>query len=76
MLLMLRSILAERFTLKAHLEMRELPIYELVVARADRTLGPQLRPSPTDCDALMAAVRAGGSLPTRQPNQPPPCGAI
>jgi len=76
MLLMLRSLLEERFKLKAHLETRELPIYELVVARADHTLGPQLRPSPTDCDALIAAVRAGGAPPARQPNEPPPCGAM
>ena len=73
--LMIRSLLQERFRLKTHMETRELPVYELVLARADRALGPQLRQS-TDCDNLMAALQAGGPPPTRQPNQPPPCGAM
>src|SRR5262249_16083127 len=30
--LMVRSLLAERFQLKAHIERRELPVYDLVVA--------------------------------------------
>ena len=76
MLLMLRSLLEERFKLKAHRETRELPVYELVVARADGKLGPELRQSTVDCDALVAAVRAGAPPPPRQPNQPPPCGAM
>jgi uncharacterized protein (TIGR03435 family) len=74
--LMIRSLLEERFKLKTHLETRELPVYELVRARADGSLGPQLRQSTVDCDALMAAVRAGAPRPARQPNEPPPCGAM
>jgi uncharacterized protein (TIGR03435 family) len=76
LLLMIRSLLEERFKLKAHLETRELPVYELVVARADGKLGPRLRPSTVDCDALTAARRAGGPPPALQPNEPPPCGAM
>lgn len=76
MLLMLRSLLEERFKLMAHRETRELPVYELVVARADGKLGPQLRQSAVDCDALVAAVRAGALPPARQSNQPPPCAAM
>jgi uncharacterized protein (TIGR03435 family) len=76
MLLMLRSLLEERFKLKAHRETRTLPIYELVIARADRMLGPELRTAALDCDALTAALRAGNPPPARQPNQPPPCGAM
>jgi uncharacterized protein (TIGR03435 family) len=76
MLLMLRSLLEERFKLVAHRETRELPVYELVLARTDGKLGPELRQSTIDCDALIAAVRAGGPPPPRQPNQPPPCGAM
>ena len=76
LLLMLRSLLQDRFKLRAHRETRELPIYELVVARADGKLGPELRQSAVDCDALNAAVRGGAPLPARQPNEPPPCGAM
>ena len=74
--LMIRSVLEERFKLKTHMETRELPVYELVLARADGVLGPQLRQSAVDCDALVAAVRAGAPPPARQPNEPPPCGAM
>jgi uncharacterized protein (TIGR03435 family) len=74
--LMIRSLLQERFKLRTHVETRELPVYELVLARPDRALGPQLRQSTVDCDALMAAIQAGGSPPARQPNEPPPCGAM
>ncbi|MGB7220707.1 MAG: TIGR03435 family protein, partial [Vicinamibacterales bacterium] len=50
--LMLRSLLADRFKLTVHFETRELPIYSLVVARADGKLGAQLRPAAVDCAAL------------------------
>lgn len=42
---MLRTLLAERFTLHTHHETRELPVYLLVLALRDRQLGPFLRPS-------------------------------
>jgi uncharacterized protein (TIGR03435 family) len=72
LLLMLRSLLEDRFKLRAHRETRELPVYELVVARADGKLGPGLHKSPVDCDALIAA----GTRPSRQPGEPPPCGLM
>jgi uncharacterized protein (TIGR03435 family) len=72
LLLMMRSLLEERFKLKAHRETRELPIYELVVARADRRLGPEMRKPAADCDAAIAA----GIPPPRQPGEPPPCGLM
>jgi uncharacterized protein (TIGR03435 family) len=72
--LMIRSLLEERFNLKTHHETRELPIYELVVARADGKLGPGLHKSDVDCDAVFAARRAGvAPPPPRGPMDPPPC---
>jgi uncharacterized protein (TIGR03435 family) len=72
LLLMMRSLLEERFKLKAHRETRELPIYELVIARADGRLGPEMRKPAADCDAAIAA----GIPPPRKPGEPPPCGLM
>jgi uncharacterized protein (TIGR03435 family) len=40
---MLKSLLMERFKLRAHLEPRERPIYRLVFARSDKRLGSEIR---------------------------------
>jgi uncharacterized protein (TIGR03435 family) len=76
LLLMVRSLLEDRFKLKAHRETREIPIYELVVARADGRTGPELHQSAIDCEAVEAALRAGTPPEPRQPLDPPPCGAM
>jgi uncharacterized protein (TIGR03435 family) len=47
--LLLRSLLRERFALAAHNETRQLPVYRLVLARNDRTLGKRLVKSDVDC---------------------------
>jgi len=44
-MVMLQALLTERFKLVLHHEMKELPIYELTVARG----GPKLRSSPNGC---------------------------
>ena len=56
---MLRALLAERFRLAIRRDVREVPIYVLVIARSVGQLGPQLRATQTDCAALK---RAGGGL--------------
>ena len=48
-LAMLRVLLADRFKLKTHTESKEAPIYALVLARGDGKLGPDLKPSTSDC---------------------------
>jgi uncharacterized protein (TIGR03435 family) len=54
---MLRTLLADRFGLKTHREMRELPMYALVMARKDGALGPQLVRSSIDCEQRLAENR-------------------
>jgi uncharacterized protein (TIGR03435 family) len=49
---MLKTLLQERFKLRAHFERRERPIYRLVLARADRRLGPAIRPTGCRADDL------------------------
>ena len=39
---MVRQMLAERFALKVHIDVRERPIYRMVVARRDGKLGPSI----------------------------------
>jgi uncharacterized protein (TIGR03435 family) len=68
---MMQNLLIERFKLVTRREMRDIPIYALVFARADRRLGPQMRPSSADCAALLAALKATGA---RQGPDSPTCG--
>jgi uncharacterized protein (TIGR03435 family) len=65
---MLQNLLVERFGLRSHRETRDLPIYSLVLDRADRRLGPDLRPSGPDC----VAMKVPAAMP---PPPPPPPGA-
>jgi uncharacterized protein (TIGR03435 family) len=58
MVLALQTLLADRFTLSAHWETQDLPIYALVLARADGKLGPNIRPAAVDCTAAAAASAA------------------
>ena len=46
---MLQALLADRFKLVARFEKRELQSYALVKARSDGALGPNLKPSTTEC---------------------------
>jgi uncharacterized protein (TIGR03435 family) len=72
---MLRRLLADRFRLKAHQEMRELPVYLLKVARNDGRLGPQFKPTDPACAAQAAAPpSAAPPATTASPNPPTPCG--
>jgi uncharacterized protein (TIGR03435 family) len=61
-----RAVLAERFAFRAHRETRERPVFALVLARQDGSLGPRLKRSATDCAALATeAGRSGVPWPPR-----------
>jgi uncharacterized protein (TIGR03435 family) len=62
---MWRALFTERMKLVAHDEMREEAIYNLVFAREDGRLGPQLKASARDCDAERAAARQQSGPPRR-----------
>jgi uncharacterized protein (TIGR03435 family) len=81
---MTRAMLAERFNLQWHRGTREVPVFDLVFARADRRLGRGLRKSEMDCEQVMAQRRAeqAAAIAAGRPYQPvgarssgplPPC---
>lgn len=67
MQLRLRSLLEDRFKLDARREVREMPIYALVVARSDGQLGPQMKRSGDECGPAAAKARAAGEAPPMPP---------
>jgi uncharacterized protein (TIGR03435 family) len=67
MRMMLQGLLADRFKLKAHIETREVPIYELVLARGDKKFGPKMKASTDTCpdfkeqqQKMLEAIAKGG----------------
>jgi uncharacterized protein (TIGR03435 family) len=74
LIVMLRNLLADRFKLVVHTEMRETPVYALVLARSDGRLGPQLRRSTVDCAALLASFKEKKETPPNSINGRPSCG--
>ena len=67
LLLMVRTLLEDRFRLRVHREARELPAYELVAVRPG-ILGPKLRKSAADCSKLLTRP------PQPAPGVRPECG--
>jgi bla regulator protein blaR1 len=59
-ILMMQSLLADRFKLKVHFEMREMPVYELTIAKDGAKL-----PAPND--TTPAAAAPGSTAPPRPP---------
>jgi uncharacterized protein (TIGR03435 family) len=59
---LLRTLLADRFKLKTHTETRELPVYDLVLARSDGRLGPDMTPSKSECKSDEVAAQQGAAL--------------
>ena len=54
---MVKALLVDRFRLKVHTETREMPISALVIARSDKKLGPDIKPSTSDCSAAEAEAQ-------------------
>jgi uncharacterized protein (TIGR03435 family) len=86
---MLANLLKDRFALTMHTERREMPAFDLVLARADGRLGPQFKESSAECQALIkerttAGPGRGGPPPLPgTPGGPPlfdpakqPCGSM
>src|SRR6266853_524878 len=63
--LMLQTLLAQRFKLAVHHEMKNMPVYALVPARRDKTLGPKLHRSEVEPAALRGRA---GNPPTLRPS--------
>jgi uncharacterized protein (TIGR03435 family) len=77
MRLMMQSLLADRFKLSVHSEMRELPVLALVQVKKGR-LGPELRqhaPEDSHCSNI-AAPTDGSSQAKASPEIPTICGAL
>lgn len=70
----LRALLAERLNLKIRADVQPRPVYELVMHRADRRLGPNLRPSTAECRSFFQreAVNAGLVLDVPKDGEPQP----
>jgi uncharacterized protein (TIGR03435 family) len=74
---MMQAMLADRFKLAVHYETRERDTYALVMARTDAQLGPDIRRSTLDCEAITAASLAGRPIEAPLPaNGAPPCGMM
>jgi len=72
----MQSLLADRFKLTVHREMRDMDVYALGLIKPG-TPGPALMPSTNDCDALAEQGRQGKTpLPTPAGEGPTPCSIL
>jgi uncharacterized protein (TIGR03435 family) len=76
MMEMAKTMLADRFKLKVHTETRQMPIYALVMARADGRMGPRMRQSTLVCDTPPPGVPGGPPAGGTPPPPPPPPPAL
>jgi uncharacterized protein (TIGR03435 family) len=69
---LLVNLLKDRFQLATHLETREQPIFDLVMARADARPGPDLKRTSAECQAIIEARTAAAKAAAGAPAGPPP----
>jgi len=62
MRLMMRTLLADRFRLAVHAEVREVPVFAFVLAKPGKT-GAQLQPHPPDAPCLTSVELASAASP-------------
>jgi uncharacterized protein (TIGR03435 family) len=62
-MMLLQGLLADRFKLVVRRETREMPVYALVVARSDGQLGPQIKETSPECEAMRSAREKGAAQP-------------
>jgi len=67
--LMLQSLLADHFKLIVHRETKEADVFALTLLNADGRLGPGLRHSDLDCEALAVQARQNNSRMRTQPSR-------
>jgi uncharacterized protein (TIGR03435 family) len=67
---MLKSLLAERFGLRVHVETRSLSVHTLTVARPDGRLGSGLKRTSPECEATLEEQKRTGTRPA-PPRMPP-----
>jgi uncharacterized protein (TIGR03435 family) len=67
---MVKRMLADRFGLQTHTEMREQNTYAILTARQDRRLGERMRPSAIDCAPI---IDAGKVIPPKPGGPPAQC---
>jgi uncharacterized protein (TIGR03435 family) len=65
---MLRSLLRDRFMLRAHTETRQADLHVLVLARSDGQLGPRLKRTSPECEATLEARKKGTAPPAERPD--------
>ena len=64
---MLKALLADRFGLRAHTSTRQGQVHNLVLARADRRLGPALKPTSPECHAELEERKRRAETSTSAP---------
>jgi uncharacterized protein (TIGR03435 family) len=75
--LMMQTLLRDRFKLAFHVEKRDMPVYALITARADKKLGSNLTRTPDGaCPTGPQAPGRSGPPGPFDPNAPAPCGAL
>jgi uncharacterized protein (TIGR03435 family) len=70
---MVQTLLADRFGLRVHKEVREGPIFSLEMVRDDGRLGPKLRRTEIDCEAFYASLKESGKPNVVGPDGRPTC---